>query len=263
MDLTDTQLERYARHIVLREIGGAGQKKLLAASVLVVGAGGLGAPALLYLAAAGVGRLGVVDDDEVALSNLQRQVIYRTDAVGQPKTAQAAVALHALNPDVAVETHPLRLDRTNAAALIKDYDLVIDGSDNFATRFILNDACHLLAKTLIAAAVGPFDGQLATFKSHDGRHPCYRCFVPAPPPGDEGTCADQGILGALAGVMGTLAALEALKELAGAGDSLAGRILLYDGLGARMRTIALAKDPACPLCGARPRIRGLDDIGQA
>ncbi|GAB4148349.1 MAG: molybdopterin-synthase adenylyltransferase MoeB [Sphingomonadales bacterium] len=248
--LTDSQLERYARHIVLREVGGAGQRKLLSARVLVLGAGGLGAPALLYLAAAGVGHIGIVDDDDVALSNLQRQVIHRSQDVGRAKTDSAADAIAALNPDVEVARHHCRLTADNGAALLGDYDLLIDGTDNFAARFAANDACLALRRPLVSAAVGPFDGQLAVFKGYRPDLPCYRCLVPEAPPLASGTCADEGILGALTGVMGSMAALEAIKEILGFGDSLAGRLLIYDALGARIRTIALKKDPACPACGA-------------
>lgn len=248
MDLTDQQLDRYARHIVLREIGGAGQMKLLKARVGVIGAGGLGAPVLMYLAAAGVGHLGIFDDDEVSLSNLQRQIIHTTARLGQAKTDSARETISALNADVKVSGNRVRVTLENAEELFAPYDLIIDGSDNFATRFVANDACHRLGKTLISAAVGPFDGQLSTFKSHDGVHPCYRCLVPEAPPGGGGTCADEGIMGALTGVLGSLAAMEAIKEITGAGESLAGKLLLYDGLSTRFRTVKLKRDPACRLC---------------
>lgn len=248
-DLTDQQLERYARHIVLREVGGLGQRKLLAARVLVLGAGGLGAPALLYLAAAGVGHIGIADDDRVALSNLQRQVIHRTGDIGRPKTASARDAIAALNPDVQVTAHDCRFAPGNAAALLAGYDLLLDGSDNFATRFAANDACLAARVPLVSAAVGPFDGQLGVFKGYRPDLPCYRCFVPEGPPEGGGTCADDGVVGALTGVMGSLAALEAIKEIAGFGETLAGRLLIFDALAARMRTIGLKKDPACAACG--------------
>ncbi|RME68396.1 MAG: molybdopterin-synthase adenylyltransferase MoeB, partial [Alphaproteobacteria bacterium] len=231
--LSDEQLERYARHIVLREVGGAGQQKLLAARVLVVGAGGLGAPALLYLAAAGVGHLGIVDDDVVALSNLQRQIIHTSRDVGRRKTLSARDAVAALNPDVRVSLHDCRLTSDNAAGLVMGYDLMLDGSDNFATRFALNDACLAARRPLVSAAVGPFDGQLGLYKGYEAGLPCYRCFVPDMPPGGDATCADEGILGALTGVMGALAALEAIKEIVGFGETLAGRLLLYDALATR------------------------------
>lgn len=259
--LSDDQLDRYARHIILKEVGGAGQARLLRARVLLVGAGGLGSPLALYLAAAGIGTIGIVDDDAVSLSNLQRQVAHRTDAIGRPKTASAAEAIGALNPDVRVIRHAERLVPGNAAALIGGYDVVADGSDNFATRFLVNDACYFGGKTLVSAALGQFEGQLSTFKAHirdaDGRHgPCYRCLFPAPPPeGAAPSCAEAGILGAVAGVMGTIQATEVLKEILGIGESLSGRLLIYQALDAAFRTVRFAPDPACALCGATPTIR--------
>jgi molybdopterin-synthase adenylyltransferase len=249
MDLTDAQLERYARHIVLHDIGGAGQQKLLAAKVLVIGAGGLGAPCLQYLAAAGVGMLGIVDDDVVDLSNLQRQVIHRTADIGRAKTESAADAIAQINPDITVIQHTERLTPDNAAALIDGYDIVADGSDSFATRFAVNAACVALGKTLVSAAVGKFEGQLATFKGHDPQLPCYRCFVRDAPGGAERSCAEAGIIGALTGVMGSLQALEVVREIVGFGDSMAGRLMIYDAMTARVRTLALPKDPACRACG--------------
>lgn len=257
MTLSEQQLARYARHIVLKDIGGAGQKKLLAAKVLVVGAGGLGSPVLLYLAAAGVGTLGIVDDDAVSLSNLQRQVAYGLTDVGRPKTESAKARLSGLNPDVKVVTHALRLTPENAKALIGPYDVVADGSDNFETRFAVNEACFRLKKTLVSAALLQFDGQLSTFKPFAKNErgeffPCYRCFVPAKPPREDAfTCAEMGILGAIAGVLGTLQAVEVIKEITGAGESLAGKLILYDGLHGRFRTLALNRDPACRLCASR------------
>jgi molybdopterin/thiamine biosynthesis adenylyltransferase len=260
MAFSDTELERYARHIVLREVGGVGQARLKAARVLVVGAGGLGSPVILYLAAAGVGTIGIVDDDLVALSNLQRQIAHRTDDVGHAKTDSAARAALAINPHVKIETHSVRLDAANALELIGRYDIVADGSDNFATRFLVNDACFFAKKTLVFAAVTEFDGQIATFKAHDrsGAYPCYRClFAEPPPPGTTPSCSETGVLGAAAGVMGTLQALEVLKEITGIGDSLAGRLLIYDALATRFRDVRLKPDKACALCGAAPRIAGL------
>jgi molybdopterin/thiamine biosynthesis adenylyltransferase len=257
MPLSDAELDRYARHIVLRQIGGPGQAKIRAARVLVVGAGGLGSPLALYLAAAGVGTLGLVDDDQVSLSNLQRQILFRTRDIGRPKTDAAAEALAALNEGVRIEPHPVRLTAGNAMALIGSYDIVADGSDNFETRFLLNDACYFAGKTLVSAAVTEFEGQLATYK---GR-PCYRClFAAPPPPGTVPSCSETGVLGAAAGVMGSLQALEVLKEITGAGTGLAGKLLLYDGLSAQFRTIKLAPDPACPLCGNNPTITRLTGI---
>lgn len=246
MALSDEQLDRYARHIVLREVGGSGQLKLLNAKVAVIGAGGIGAPALMYLAAAGVGQLGIIDDDVVSLSNLQRQIIHKTQAVGHPKTQSAKNAITDINPDVQVDLHKTRLNKQNAEELLAPYDIILDGCDNFETRFLVNDIAHKLGKTLISSAVGPFDGQLSTFKPGG---PCYRCFVPEAPGGGGGTCADDGVLGALTGIMGSLAAMEVIKEITGAGDSLAGKILIYDGLSTRFRTVKLAQDPECPCCG--------------
>ncbi len=255
MSLSAEERERYARHIMLKEIGGPGQQALKRACVALVGMGGLGAPAALYLAAAGVGRLRLIDDDAVSLSNLQRQILYRTGDVGAAKTARAAEAISALNPYVVVETHATRLTEDNAAMLLADVSLVLDGCDDFKTRFAVNAACHALATPLISGAVGRWDAQIATFKSGltkgrppAERLPCYRCFVPDIPPEAE-TCAQVGVVGALTGVAGTLMALEAVKEIAGAGESLAGRILLFDGLSSETRTVRLPADPACPTCG--------------
>ncbi len=238
-------------------MGEEGQEALLAAKVLVVGAGGLGAPLLLYLAAAGVGTLGIVDDDVVDLTNLQRQVVHTTAAVGTPKVTSAAETVRRLNPDVNVMTHNARLTGANAAELIGGYDIVADGSDNFATRYLLNDATRLGGKTLVTAALLRFEGQLFTFKP-DGAGPCYRCvFAEAPPPELVPRCEQAGILGALCGVMGSLQATEILKELIGVGDSLAGHMLLYDALGPTFRKIKLQRDPACALCGDSPTITDL------
>ena len=256
MDFTDAQLERYARHIILPEVGGTGQEKLLGARVLVVGAGGLGAPMLLYLAAAGVGTLGVVDNDTVDLSNLQRQVIHATSRIGRPKVDSARDAVADVNPEVKLIAHKARLDASNVFALIRDYDVIADGSDNFGTRFLLNDACHLAGKTLVSAAILRFEGQLSTFKSHlGGDNPCYRClYRDPPPPGMVPTCAEGGVFGALAGVMGSMQATEVLKEVLGIGDSLSGHLIIYDALAAMFRKIRLPRDPACPLCGDQPSI---------
>jgi adenylyltransferase/sulfurtransferase len=259
MSLSPRALERYARHLILEGVGGTGQAKLMAARVLVVGAGGLGAPLLLYLAAAGVGTLGLVDDDSVSLSNLQRQVIHKEATIGRPKTESAVEAIRALNSSVTVEPHPMRLDADNALDLIGRYDLVADGSDNFETRFLINDACYLAKRTLVSAAILRYDGQLATFKAHLGApHPCYRCiFREPPPPGLIPSCAEGGVLGALAGTMGALQATEILKELIGLGDSLSGSLLIYDALGTTFRKVRVKRDPTCPLCGEQPTIRDL------
>jgi len=256
MSFSDDELDRYARHLVLREVGGVGQAKIRAARVLIVGAGGLGSPAALYLAAAGIGTLGLVDDDIVSLSNLQRQILFRTADVGRPKVEAGAEALKALNPGVLIEPHPVRLTAANAAALIADYDVVADGSDNFATRFLLNDACFFAKKPLVSAAVTEFEGQLATYKGYAPGCPCYRCLFSAPPPaGTVPNCSETGVMGAAAGVMGSLQALEVLKEVAGFGAGLAGKVLTYKALTAEFRTARLPKDPACALCGATPTIR--------
>jgi len=247
-EFSDAQLDRYARHIILREIGGAGQRKLLGASVVVVGAGGLGSPCLLYLAAAGVGRLTIIDDDSVALSNLQRQVLHGTSDVGRAKTDSAADALARLNPDVAATLVRQRLDVANAAALLAGHDVIADGSDSFATRLAVADAAQALRIPLVSAAVGPFEGQLATFRGWQPDLPCYRCYVGNAADVDGATCADAGVLGALTGVIGSMQALEVIREIVGFGTSLAGRLLLYDALGARMRTLILPKDPGCMGC---------------
>ncbi|KQZ05717.1 molybdopterin biosynthesis protein MoeB [Caulobacter sp. Root1455] len=244
MSFSDAEVERYARHLVLREIGGPGQQKLKAARVLVVGAGGLGAPAALYLAAAGVGTLGLVDADAVSLSNLQRQVLFATADAGRPKVEAAAEHLTALNPHLRIETHPVWLGEANARALISRYDLVLDGADDFATRFAVSDACLAEGKTLVSGALGRWTGQVGVFQ---GR-PCYRCLVPEIPP-DAETCAMVGVVGALAGVIGSMMALEAVKVITGAGQSLAGRLLIYDALAAETRTVRIGADPACPSCG--------------
>jgi len=253
MALSDEELERYARHIVLREVGGAGQARLREAKVLVVGAGGLGSPVILYLAAAGVGTIGVADFDTVSLSNLQRQIAHGTADIGRAKTESAADSARAINPGVRVTAHRTRLTPENAAGLIGAYDIVADGSDNFDTRFLVNDTCYREKKTLVSAAVTEFDGQLATFKAHAGEYPCYRCIFPEPPPpGTAPSCSETGVLGAAAGVMGTLQALEIIKEITGAGETLAGHLLIYEALAARFRKVRVRPDPGCPLCGEKP-----------
>lgn len=259
LDFTEDEITRYSRNILLGEVGGTGQARLRAARVLVVGAGGLGCPLVLYLAAAGVGTLGVVDDDQVELSNLQRQIGHGMASVGRRKTDSLAAAAAAINPATVFELHHERLGAANAMELVRRYDLVCDGSDNFATRFLLNDACVLARKTLVSAAVLRFDGQLATFKPGG---PCYRCLHPAPPPdGLVPSCAEAGVLGAVVGVLGSLQATEVLKEIMGIGDGLAGRLLIWDALGARARTLRLPRDPACPACGDHPTIRDLSAHG--
>ncbi len=261
LDFSEDEVVRYSRHILLGEVGGIGQARLRAARVLIVGAGGLGAPLALYLAAAGIGTLGLVDDDRVELSNLQRQVVHGTSRIGQPKVSSAAAVLEELNPLVRVRQHPVRLDAGNAASLVAGYDLVCDGSDNFATRYLLADACALGRRTLISASVSRFDGQLSTFKPHLGG-PCYRCLYPAPPAAGEAPgCAEAGVLGAVTGVMGTLQATEAVKEVLGLGEGLSGRVLAWDALAMRFHTIRLHPDPDCPLCGPSPTIHDLSAHG--
>ena len=252
-DFSERQLLRYARHIVMPEVGGAGQTKLLRAAVLVVGAGGLGSPLLMYLAGAGVGTLGVVDDDAVDLSNLQRQVIHTDERIGMAKTRSARAAVAALNPEVEVVLHEERFEPGNALDILAGYDLVCDGSDNFPTRYLVNDACFLAAKPLVSAAMMRFDGQLTTFRAHEGGgHPCYRCLFPdMPPEGLVPSCSQAGIFGAIAGVMGTLQAAEALKEILGIGAGLDGTLLIYDALAVEFRRVRFAKDPECALCGPR------------
>jgi len=257
MDFTEDQIHRYARHILLQEVGGVGQEALLNAKVLVVGAGGLGSPVILYLAAAGVGTIGVIDDDQVDLSNLQRQIAHTTDRIGTPKTTSARKAVAAINPDVKLIEHQTRLDANNITELMNDYDIIADGSDNFPTRFLINDACFFGKKTLVSAAVLRFDGQLSTYKPHSGG-PCYRCLYPEPPPeGQIPTCQEAGVLGAVAGVMGTLQATEVVKEILDIGEGMAGRLLIYDALAATMRHIKINPDPACPLCSDKAVIKDL------
>ena len=264
MNFTDDQIERYARHIILRDVGGAGQQKLLNARVLVVGAGGLGSPLLMYLAAAGVGTIGVIDDDVVSLSNLQRQILHTTPEIGQPKVSSARDGLTALNPDCTIITHEERLTAANALEIISEYDLVADGSDNFTTRFLVNDACHLAEVPLVFAAIGQFEGQLSTFKAFAGEdYPCYRCLFPAPPPeGLVPSCAEAGVLGALAGVMGSLQGVEVIKEIVGIGETMAGRLMVYDALSARTRTITLKPDPGCALCSSQASIIDLSHFDE-
>jgi molybdopterin-synthase adenylyltransferase len=261
--LNDDELERYARHIVLREVGGPGQAALRRARVLVIGAGGLGAPVLLYLAAAGVGTLGIIDDDVVTLSNLQRQVIHATPDIGAPKVKTAAATIARLNPNVAVKPHHVRLAAANALALIGDYDLVADGSDNFATRYLVSDACYFAKKPLVTAALGTFDGTVTTIRAFetgaDGKpNPTYRCLFPEPPPlGTVPACAEAGVLGALAGVVGSMMALEVIREIVGFGEGLVGRLLMIDARAMRFETLRYGWDPTNPLNGEKATIRDL------
>ncbi|HVY17698.1 MAG TPA: molybdopterin-synthase adenylyltransferase MoeB [Rhodopila sp.] len=261
LDFSEDDIHRYSRHILLQEVGGIGQAKLKAARVLVVGAGGLGSPLILYLAAAGIGTIGIVDDDVVELSNLQRQIAHTTDRIGVSKVASASQAATALNPGVTIEPHAMRLSADNALDLMGRYDIVCDGTDNFATRFLVADACALARRTLISAAVLRFEGQLSTFKPHQGG-PCYRCLYAAPPPpGVVPSCSEAGVLGAVTGVMGTLQATEVLKEILGIGESMSGRLLVWDALDGRFRTIRLKPDPACALCGPEATIKDLSAHG--
>ena len=258
LEITEDQIERYSRQIILPDVGGKGQEKLFSARVLVVGAGGLGSPVALYLAAAGVGTLGIVDADEVDLSNLQRQILHNTHAVGMPKTESAEKTLGELNPDVKVITYNLKINSLNALDIIKDYDIVVDGSDNFPTRYLINDACFFLDKPLSHGAILRFDGQIFTIMPH--QTPCYRClFESPPPPGLIPSCQEAGILGAVAGIIGTLQASEVLKLIMGIGKPLFGRILIFDALETEFREMKIPKNPKCPLCGENPTVKELID----
>lgn len=255
MSLSSEEIERYARHIVLHGVGGPGQQRLKAARVLVVGAGGLGAPVLQYLAAAGVGTLGIIDDDDVSLSNLQRQVIHGTPDIGRPKTESAADAIARINPHVRVEQHRFRLDAASARALIRGYDIVADGSDNFETRYAVADACFYEARPLVTGAVATYDGSITTLRPFEtgpdgGRRPTYRCLFPEPPPsGVTPTCAQAGVLGALTGLIGTIMALQVIREIVGFGEGLVGKLLLVDAFSMRMETLEYGWDPTNPLNG--------------
>ncbi|MAW54872.1 MAG: adenylyltransferase [Rhodospirillaceae bacterium] len=258
-EISDDQLMRYARHVVLEEVGEEGQIKLLQSKVLVVGAGGLGSPVLMYLAAAGVGTLGVVDDDVVDITNLQRQVVHGTEDIDRPKVDSAADRLQSINPEVEVRKHPFRIVPENVLKLIGEYDIVLDGSDNFDTRYMINDACYLAKTPLVSAALLRFEGQLTTIKAYgEGDVPCYRCIFPHPPgPGLVPRCEQAGIFGSIAGVLGTMQATEALKELLGLGRSLSGRLILYDAMNSDTRSLKVRRDPACVLCGDNPTITSL------
>ena len=255
MGFSELEVERYARHLVLREIGGPGEQKLKAAKVLLVGVGGLGAPAALYLAAAGVGTLGLLDPDAVSLSNLQRQILYGVEDVGRGKALSAGLRLSALNPEIEIEPLPLALAPGNAGALVAEYDLVLDGTDDFQTRFAVNAACVATGKPLVSGAMGRWSGQVGVFAAGmtrgrplPERQPCYRCLVPDIPP-DAETCSVVGVVGALAGIVGSMMALEAIKLITGAGEPLNGRLWLYDGLDGESRTVRVGPDPDCPVCG--------------
>ncbi len=255
--LTDEQQIRYSRHTMLAEIGEAGQIKLLDSSVLLIGAGGLGSPAAMYLAAAGVGRLGIVDYDAVDVSNLQRQLLHGQKDVGRPKIESAADRLQDINPDVEVEGYNVPIRSFNAMDIINEYDVVINGSDNFPTRYLVNDACHLLGKPLVDGSIFMFEGQVTVY---DGTGPCYRCLYPdPPPPGEVPSCAEAGVMGVLPGIVGSMQALEAIKLIAGFGESLAGRLLMLDTSDMTIRTLKVAKNPECPLCGSQPEVTELID----
>lgn len=248
MTLSDEQLERYARHIVLKEIGGAGQARLLSADVAVIGAGGIGSPAILYLAAAGVGTIRVIDDDAVALSNLQRQVLFGTADVGAAKAEKAMAAVARLNPDVKLIPINARIDAGNAMLMLREADVVLDGCDSFTTRLAVADAAQALRIPLVSAAVGSFEGQLATYRGWESDKPCYRCLVGSPEDAPERNCAETGVMGALTGVVGSLAALEVMRALVPFGTDMAGKLLIADLLSMRFRTLIVPKDPACPAC---------------
>ena len=264
MALSSDEIERYARHLVLHEVGGPGQNRLKQAKVLVVGAGGLGAPLLYYLAAAGVGTIGIIDHDTVSLSNLQRQIIHTTARVGIPKTASARETMQGLNPHVHVVEHSSRITAENALGIISGYDIVADGCDNFPTRYLVSDACYFARKTLVTAAVGQFEGQLSTFKPHEAARegkpwPTYRCLMgDLPPRGLFPACEEAGILGALPGILGSMQAMEVIKEILGIGDSLAGRLVMYDALATRFYETKLAWNPDNPLTGRKPTIMSLE-----
>lgn len=257
MDLSESEIHRYSRHIILQDVGGKGQLKLKRAKVLLIGAGGLGSPAALYLAAAGIGTIGLVDNDVVDLSNLQRQIMHSTSTVGMPKVESGKKTLSVINPEITVNTYHQLVDADNILPLIAQYDIVLDGSDNFSTRFMVNDACFFAKKTLISASMFRFEGQLTTIKPHAG-YPCYRCLYPEPPPaGLVPNCQEAGVLGVLAGTMGILQASEAIKEIIGVGETIADKLVIYDALDMKFRKVSRPKDPACPLCGAHPKIKDL------
>src|SRR3989338_4163993 len=257
-NFTNDQIERYSRQIILPNVGGKGQEKILKAKVLIIGAGGLGAPCSFYLAAAGVGRIGLVDSDKVELSNLQRQIVHTTADAGAPKTESGKKRLNALNPEVKVVAHQIRLDSTNILGIIKEYDIIVDGSDNFPTRYLVNDACVIAKKPLVHAGIFRYDGQIMTIVP--GAGPCYRCLFPEPPPpGAVPSCQEGGIFGAVAGVLGVLQANEVLKFILGAGQLLAGRMLIFNALDSTFRTVKVPKDKDCPVCSDHPTITKLID----
>ena len=249
MDLSDEQLKRYSRNIAIDEIGKEGQEILLQAKVLVVGAGGLGSPLLSYLTAAGIGEIGIIDSDRIELSNLQRQILYSQESVGKSKVEQAKARLEKLNPEVKINAYRTKLDASNAAEIIGQYDIVADGCDNFPTRFLVSDTCHALGKPLVSSAIQSLTGQISTFKSYLGKpHPCYRCFCPSAPSGEQPTCSNGGILGSVAGIMGSLQATEIIKEILEIGESLSGSILIYDALKSHIRKVGLSRNKSCTTC---------------
>jgi adenylyltransferase/sulfurtransferase len=257
MELTEQEIQRYSRHIILQDVGGKGQLKLKRAKILLIGAGGLGSPAGLYLAAAGIGTIGLVDGDVVDLSNLQRQIMHSTATLGKPKVESGKNRLSAINPEITINAYHQLVDAENILPLVSQYDLVLDGSDNFTTRFLVNDACFFAKKTLISASMFRFEGQLTTIKPHQG-YPCYRCLYPEPPPaGLVPNCQEAGVLGVLAGTMGILQASEAIKEILGIGETIADKLVIYDALDMKFRKVNRPKDPACPLCGSNPKIKDL------
>lgn len=260
-DFTEKQIERYSRHIILPEVGGKGQKKLLESSVLIIGAGGLGSPSAYYLGAAGIGKIGIIDGDVVELSNLQRQIIHSTTDLGKPKVESAKETINKLNNDVNVITYKKRINSSNIMDIIKDYDLILDGCDNFPTRYLVNDACVFAKKTNIHGSIFRFEGQATVFKPYEG--PCYRCLYPQPPPpGAVPSCQEAGVLGVLPGIIGVIQAIEAIKIILEIGEPLIGRLLMYDALDMEFRELKIRKDPACPICGKNPSIKELIDYEQ-
>ncbi len=261
---SEEQIKRYARHIILPEVGGKGQEKLLNSKVLVIGAGGLGSPAIFYLAAAGVGTIGIVDYDVVDFSNLQRQILHTTERVGTPKVESAKKTVEALNPNVKVVTFNTMINKDNIMDIIKDFDVVLDGTDNFPTRFLINDACYFMGKPLVSAAMLRFEGQISVFDYRDKENsPCYRCLFPEPPPpGLVPSCQEAGILGSIGGIMGCIQATEAIKLLLGIGEPLVGKLLVMDALSMEFTKVKLRKDPNCPLCSENPKIKELQEYDQ-
>ena len=259
---TPEQVQRYARHLILPEVGGAGQRKLLNTSVLLLGAGGLGSPAALYLAAAGVGRIGILDFDVVDASNLQRQILHGTEDLGRLKVDSAADTIRSINPDVEVVKHSLHIDSSNALDLFRPYDVIVDGTDNFPTRYLSNDAAYFLAKPLVHGAIYRFEGQMTMFDAAKGTG-CYRCLFPTPPPpGSVASCAEAGVFGVLPGIIGSMMAFETIKHVLGIGESLIGKLLIFEGYDMSFRKVNLQRNPECPLCGDNPTVKGLIDYEQ-